>query len=153
MSSLADRRSILAVEDSDEDFEVLRLSLIAAGATNPLIRCAEAASALRLLDQQANENGGEKLPALVLLDLNLPDMDGRELLRRIRADPRLKTVPTIILSTSANPRDVLNCYKSFANGYLVKPVGLEKFERMVRTLVEFWLRTAYLPASILESGT
>lgn len=153
MSSLADRRTILSVEDSDEDFEVLRLSLLAAGATNPLIRCSKAGLALKLLDQQASESGGGKLPALVLLDLNLPDMDGHEVLRRIRADPRLRMLPTIVLSTSSNPRDVLNCYKSFANGYLVKPVGLERFEAMIRTLVDFWLRAAFLPASFLELGT
>ena len=151
MSPSADRRSILAVEDSDEDFEVLRLSLIAAGATNPILRCVEAGSALRLLDNRANEKGGEGLPALVLLDLNLPDMDGKELLRRIRADDRLRAVPTIVLSTSTNPRDVLTCYRLFANAYLVKPVGLEKFEAMIQTLVDFWLSVALLPASV-EKG-
>lgn len=152
MFSSNNRRAILAVEDSDEDFETLRMSLKAAGAANPLLRCSEAGSALDLLKTRAIENDGENLPILVLLDLNLPDMDGKELLRLIRADDRLRGVPTIVLSTSTNPRDVMGCYRSFASGYLVKPIGLEKFEIMVQAMVDFWLRTALLPATIVEKG-
>ncbi len=150
MPTLTDRRTILAIDDSDEDFEVLRMSLMAAGAMNPLMRCTEAGPALKFLDQHADAAHGESLPALVLLDLNLPDMDGRELLSRVREDARLQAVPMIILSTSTNPHDVLACYRSFANGYLVKPVELEKFEAMIRTLVDFWLRVALIPASFSE---
>ena len=143
---MTELRAILSVEDSDEDFEALRMALATAGAVNPLLRCDKAHQALDPLDRRAAERDGEDLPALVLLDLNLPDMHGRDVLDRIRADARLRATPVIVLSTSTNPRDVTGCHGAGANAYLVKPVGLEEFEAMIQALVDFWLRAATLPA-------
>ncbi len=78
-------------------------------------------------------------PVFILLDLNLPKMDGREVLARIKADPALKTIPIAILTTSDAESDVRKCYELQANCYLTKPVRLEEFENLVRSVNDFWL--------------
>jgi CheY-like chemotaxis protein len=88
---------------------------------------------------------GAERPDLVLLDLNLPRRDGREVLEAIKSDPDLKSIPVIVLSTSAAPRDIADCYALHANSYLVKPLGLDEFGALVRALDAFWLQTAELP--------
>ena len=85
------------------------------------------------------------LPVLVLLDLNLPRLDGRELLAAIRTDPACPLVPLVVLTTSSNPRDVTTCYRAGASGYLVKLVDLPKFATMIRQCVEYWLQAVTLP--------
>lgn len=147
-SAVTDFRPVLVVEDNDEDFEILRMAFASTGVANPLVRCVGAQEALALLDRNATENVAN-LPALVLLDINLPDMDGREVLKRIRADNRLRAIPTVILSTSSNPQDVEKCYEFHASGYLVKPFSLDKFEFMVRAVVDFWLKAVHLPKPVL----
>jgi len=84
-------------------------------------------------------------PAIILLDLNLPRMDGREVLAQIKADPSLKTIPTIILTTSEANTDIVRSYELQANSYLTKPVQLEKFESLVASINDFWLVQAKLP--------
>jgi CheY-like chemotaxis protein len=84
-------------------------------------------------------------PELILLDLNLPKMGGREVLAQIKADDSLKTIPTIILTTSAAPEDARECYELQANSYLRKPVGFEKYDELVRSISNFWLRNEKLP--------
>ena len=150
-----DHPPILVVEDSDEDYDILQLLLVSMGVENPLWRCSSSGEAIemfRRLGRRGPFEAMEALPALMLLDLNLPGVDGRELLQRFRRDDRLRTVPVIILSTSANPRDVRFCYEAGANGYMVKPVDLNRLERMLHALVEFWLRAAVLPAAVEEAA-
>jgi len=84
-------------------------------------------------------------PDLILLDLNLPKMDGREVLARIKTDPSLKSVPTIILTTSTAEADIVHSYQLQANCYVSKPVQLEAFDSLVRSIDEFWLKNARLP--------
>jgi len=84
-------------------------------------------------------------PDLILLDLNLPRMDGREVLARIKKDDVLKTIPTVILTTSADEWDVEKSYQLRANCYLSKPVELSAFEKLVKSINEFWLTDAMLP--------
>jgi CheY-like chemotaxis protein len=153
---------ILVVEDNDEDFDVLRLLLVSIGVRNPLKRCATSGDALAAFARiglgrpgGAPMPGGaraDRLPSLVLLDLNLPGIDGRELLQRFRADPGLRGVPVVVFSTSANPRDVRFCYEAGANAYMVKPVDLDRPERMLRATVEFWLNAAVVPAEIEDAA-
>jgi chemotaxis family two-component system response regulator Rcp1 len=80
-----------------------------------------------------------------LLDLNLPKVDGREVLAQIKEDPSLKTIPTVILTTSEAPSDILRSYELQANSYLSKPVQLEAFESLVKSINDFWLTKAKLP--------
>jgi CheY-like chemotaxis protein len=84
-------------------------------------------------------------PDFILLDLNLPKMDGREVLARIKNDESLKTIPTVILTTSDAQADVANSYQLQANCYLTKPVQLDEFEALVRSISDFWLRKVKLP--------
>jgi CheY-like chemotaxis protein len=149
-----ERPCILIVEDSDEDFDVLRLLLVSIGVRNPLKRCATSAEALDAFARYGRRGGprAEQLPAMMLLDLNLPGIDGRELLRRFRADARLRVVPVVVLSTSANPRDVRFCYEAGANAYMVKPLDLDRLERMLRSAVEFWLNSTVLPTEFEEAS-
>ncbi|MEO7840813.1 MAG: response regulator, partial [Anaerolineales bacterium] len=84
-------------------------------------------------------------PDLILLDLNLPKMDGREVLAHIKADDDLKTIPTVILTTSDAEADILKSYQLQANVYLTKPVQLDAFESLIKSINEFWLIKAKLP--------
>ena len=85
-------------------------------------------------------------PDLILLDLNLPKKDGREVLAQIKADPSLKLIPEVILSTSAAERDILNTYELNANCYVTKPIDLEQFISVVKLIEEFWLALVKLPS-------
>jgi two-component system, chemotaxis family, response regulator Rcp1 len=90
-------------------------------------------------------NANAPRPDFVLLDLNLPRMDGRQVLAQIKADPTLKMTPTFILSTSKEGRDIARSYELQANCYLCKPVQLDEFEKLVKSLNDFWLTRAELP--------
>ncbi len=84
-------------------------------------------------------------PDLILLDLNLPKMDGREVLARIKNDANLKTIPTVILTTSGAQADILKSYQLHANAYVSKPLQLDAFQSLVSCINEFWLTKARLP--------
>ena len=84
-------------------------------------------------------------PDLILLDLNLPKKDGREVLAVIKADPRLKRIPVVVLTTSKADQDILHAYNLHANCYITKPVDLEQFLRVVRAIEDFWLQIVRLP--------
>lgn len=138
---------VLVVEDNDEDFDMLQLAFQAAAVSNPLLRCQDGEETLEFLLRQGRYSNAEQAPrpGLVLLDLNLPGLDGRQVLERIKAEPALRGIPVIVFSTSNNPRDVQSCYQSGVSAYLLKPVDLERFERMVRLLKEFYLEFVVLP--------
>jgi two-component system response regulator len=91
-------------------------------------------------------------PDLILLDLNLPRMDGREVLKHIRGDERLKTIPTVILTTSDSEIDINQSYSLSANCYLSKPVQLEAFEHLVKSINDFWFKKAKLPKQMKGQG-
>lgn len=84
-------------------------------------------------------------PKLVVLDLNLPGRDGRDVLREIKSDPDLRRIPIVVLTASDAPSDVENAYDLHANAYIVKPVGLDAFTDVIRAVEEFWLGRAHLP--------
>ena len=141
---------ILVVEDSDEDFEMLTLALGRFGVRTPIVRCRDAEETLGTLGLDGA--AAPVSPSLVLLDLNLPGIDGRDLLCRIKENERLRPTPVIVLSTSDNPKDVTACYAYGANAYTIKPVNLERFERFVRNLREFWLEFVLLPPPERSGG-
>jgi two-component system, chemotaxis family, response regulator Rcp1 len=135
---------VLLVEDSPGD---VRLTQEALHAANRLIRlhvASDGVEAMAFLRQEGAHVHAPR-PDLILLDLNLPRMDGREVLTRIKADDRLKTIPTIILTTSEAVVDVVKSYQLQANCYLTKPVQLEAFESLVKSINDFWLTKAQLP--------
>ncbi len=138
---------ILVVEDNDEDFDMLRIAFRGEGLSNPLFRCTDGEETLEFLRHQGRYADVESAPrpGLILLDLNLPGLDGRQVLERIRQDASLRDIPVIILSTSDNPKDVQSCYQFGVSAYLLKPVDMDRFERMVRLFKEFWLEFVVLP--------
>jgi CheY-like chemotaxis protein len=145
---------ILVVEDNDEDFDMLQLAFQGAAISHPLFRCEDGEETLEFLFHQGRHADAERAPrpGLILLDLNLNGLDGRHVLERIKAEPALRSIPVIVLSTSDNPRDVQSCYQSGASGYLLKPVDLERFESMVRRFKEFWLEFVVLPRETPVEG-
>jgi len=138
---------ILVVEDNDEDFDMLQMTFQSASILNPLYRCAEGEEALEFLAQTGRyaSTGKAPRPGLILLDLNLAGLDGRQVLERVKGDRRLKSIPVLVFSTSDNPKDVQSAYANGASGYLVKPVDLPRFERMIRLFKEFWLDHIVMP--------
>ena len=141
---LARTMHILLVEDDEIQAEaILRASHRHQLPTNFTI-VTDGLAALELL--QAKPNGATRLrPNLILLDLNMPRMGGREVLAYLKTDDHFKTIPVVILTTSASEADVEECYRLAANCYLKKPVELDDFERLVKSINDFWLAMAKLP--------
>lgn len=138
---------ILVVEDNDEDFDMLQMTFRSTGIPNPLYRCSEGEEALDFLHQAGRYASGAPAPrpGLILLDLNLAGLDGRQVLEHLKGDAHLKSIPVIVFSTSDNPKDVQSAYVHGASGYLLKPVDLSRFERMIQLFKDFWLDHIVLP--------
>lgn len=135
---------LLLVEDDPDDVVLARRVLSRAGIKVEMDVVHDGQEAMDYLKGQGRYQGTEK-PRLVLLDLNMPKMDGREVLREIRKDPDLKQLPVIILSTSKAEEDIKYCYRQYANSYVVKPENIKAYDEMMARFTEFWLRTAQLP--------
>jgi chemotaxis family two-component system response regulator Rcp1 len=129
---------ILLVEDNPGD---VRLTLEAFETVNPAIKLHVATDGIEAMTFLRHESGSEQTPRpdLILLDLNLPKMDGREVLAQIKGDPGLRTIPTVILTTSDADADIVRSYQLHANCYLRKPVQLEAFHHLVKSLNDFWV--------------
>ena len=135
---------VLLVEDSPGDIRLTREAFRDANAAIHLNVVTDGVEAMAYLRRQGDQVDAPR-PAIILLDLNLPRMDGREVLAQIKADPSLKTIPTIILTTSEAEADISKSYQLQANSYLCKPVQLDKFESLVKSINDFWLVQAKLP--------
>jgi len=135
---------ILVVEDSDEDFETVQDAARRGGVSHPIARATSGDECLRLLRGAAGRR--DALPALVLMDLNTPGDDGREALRELRNDVSLGTLPLVVLSASANPRDLQFCYCQGANAYHVKPVDHAAHLQVLQQIFAYWLGSVVLPA-------
>lgn len=135
---------VLLVEDSPGD---VRLTREAFHDANPAVRlhvASDGVEAMAFLRQEGDHINAPR-PDFILLDLNLPKMDGREVLVQIKADSGLRSIPTVILTTSEADTDVLTSYELNANAYLRKPVSLAAFEALVRSINDFWLTNVVLP--------
>jgi two-component system, chemotaxis family, response regulator Rcp1 len=136
--------NVLLVEDSPGD---VRLTQEAFRAANPTVYLHEANDGVEamvfLRNQGAQANA--RRPDMILLDLNLPRMDGRQMLAEIKKDEKLRTIPTVILTTSESEADAAKSDQLQANCYLTKPVQLDAFEDRVKSIHEFWLTTVRLP--------
>ena len=143
---------ILLIEDSDEDYAALVRALDGMSAMVALHRCARGDEALEYLRGRGAfaVPGCAPRPALILLDLNLPGMDGRELLTELRSDEQLRSIPVVIVTTSRHRQDVEWCYEHGANGYHVKDIDYLKFRDEMRLLVAYWLSICVLPANADE---
>ena len=140
-------RPILVVEDSPEDFEATRRSLQRGGFVYPLVHVENGDAALDYLFRRGHFARGERSPRprLILLDLNLPGTDGRQVLASIKADEQLRQIPVVVFTTSRDDRDVEACYRAGANSYVQKPVDLPEFRRALDSLKSYWFETVVLP--------
>ncbi|MBR8838951.1 MAG: response regulator [Stigonema ocellatum SAG 48.90 = DSM 106950] len=131
---------MLIVEDSNEDFEAIQRFLERSPIKIQIVRCVNGEQALAFLYRTGSYSDRESAPRprLIVLDLNLPGTDGREVLRRIKQDDNLKTIPVVVFTTSNNPKDIENCYQYGANSYIVKPINFAQLKRDIQTLVDYW---------------
>jgi CheY-like chemotaxis protein len=138
---------ILLVEDSPEDFETTQRAFRRSGLKNPIIRCADGDDALDFLRRKGGyaHLANAPRPGVILLDLNLPGTDGREVLSEIKSDPELKQIPVIVLTTSSDTRDVEACYRAGASSYIQKPVDLDGFMKAIERLNDYWFEVVILP--------
>lgn len=135
---------ILLVEDNPGDVRLTREAMREATIRNNLHVATDGVEAMEYLRGAAGE-GGPPLPDLVLLDLNLPRKGGREVLEEIKADDALRHIPVIILTTSQAEQDVLESYRLCANAFVTKPVDLDAFIGVLRSIEGFWLDVVHLP--------
>ena len=138
---------VLVIEDSDEDYEALRRAFQQSPIPKRLHRCHTGKQALDYLDRsvQPTTTSATTIPAFILLDLNLPGIDGRQVLKTIKQDPVWQYIPTIVLTTSNYGKDIEECYRLGANSYLLKALDLQQFKKSIHTTIEFWLNIAKLP--------
>jgi len=135
---------ILLVEDSPSDAALTIEALEAAKVSNRLHHVSDGVEALAFLRHEGKYAAAGK-PDLIMLDLNLPRKDGREVLEELKSDPQLKQIPVIVLTTSRADQDILRCYELHANCYITKPVNFTKFIEVVRSIEHFWLSVVTLP--------
>jgi CheY-like chemotaxis protein len=144
---------ILLVEDNPADIRLTREALRGCGITNPMDVVTDGAAALAYLHRDPPYHDSPR-PGLVLLDLNLPRLDGAQvLLTVIKTDPDLRTIPVIILTTSAAPTDDQAAYQRHANCYIVKPATFTEFARAINGIGGFWLDLVTLPPAAAAVGT
>lgn len=138
---------ILVVEDSPEDFETTLRAFRKAGLRNPMLRCATGDEALDFLHRRGRfvDPVVSPRPGIILLDLNLPGTDGREVLQEIKGCGSLAPIPVVVLTTSSDARDIDACYAAGANSYVQKPVDLDAFMTAMRRLSEYWFDVVMLP--------
>ena len=139
--------AILLVEDNPADIKIAQRALKESGAPVELLVVRDGQEAVDYLLRQGRHAGSDhwRSPDLILLDLNLPGMTGREVLERVRNTPALRTVPVIVLTTSCRQEDVHDMYAAGANTYIEKPQDFGRFVEVLRTIERYWLDTALLP--------
>jgi len=135
---------ILLAEDNPNDIEMTRRAFEKGKFLNDLHVVTDGVEALAFLRQEG-EYAGESRPDIVLLDLEMPRMDGVEVLEELEADEHLSTIPVVVLTSSEAERDVVESYKHNANAYLTKPVGYQEFQEIVRQIESFWFDVVKLP--------
>jgi CheY-like chemotaxis protein len=136
---------ILLVEDNPGDVRLTQKALAESKIYNKLHVAEDGEEAMEFLRMEGRHAGAVK-PDMVLLDLNLPGLDGREVLRLIKSDEHLKRIPVIILTTSKAEEDILRTYGDYANCYVTKPLDITQFFDVVRSIEDFWLTIVKLPA-------
>lgn len=135
---------ILLVEDNEGDAHLTREALKRAKVRNRVHTTCDGVEAMQFLRREGSFADAPR-PDLVLLDLNLPNMDGREVLEAIKADPALRPIPIVVVTSSAAEQDILRSYDLNANCYVTKPVDLQQFLHVIGSVGDFWLDIVKLP--------
>jgi CheY-like chemotaxis protein len=136
--------NILLVEDNEGDAHLTQEALRRAKVRNNVHIVTDGAEAMTFLRNEAPYTDAAR-PDLVLLDLNLPGMDGREVLEAMKGDPRLRTIPVVVVTSSEAEQDIVRTYELNANCYVTKPVDLQQFLHVIGTVGDFWLDIVKLP--------
>jgi two-component system response regulator len=141
------KHAILLVEDNPADVKITQRALRESGLAVELIVVRDGQEAVEYLLRQGQHADAAQWqrPDLILLDLNLPKMSGREVLQRVRATPNLRAVPVVVLTTSRRQEDVVSMYACGANTYIEKPEEFQRFVQVLQTIHRYWLDTALLP--------
>jgi CheY-like chemotaxis protein len=144
---ISNSQPILLVEDTPEDAEATLRAFKKAGLANPVFHCEDGDSALDFLFRRGAYKDAVKAPrpGMILLDLNMPGTDGREVLGEIKKDASLREIPVIVLTTSSDERDIHSCYSAGANSYIQKPVDIKGFHEAIQRLVDYWYQIVLLP--------
>lgn len=139
---------ILMVEDNPDDYMAAQRAFNRSSLVNPLVWCERAEQALDYLNQRGDYTGAayKGVPGVILLDLNLPGMNGQEFLVEIKQDSSLQRIPVIVISSSDDPEDINRCYDYGASSYVLKPVVLDNFLQAVQRLSGYHLELEVLPA-------
>lgn len=147
MHTAIPQQPLLLVEDSPEDYEATVRALRKSNLRNPIFHCTDGDDALDYLYQREayKDPAQAPRPGIILLDLNLPGTDGREVLEDIKQDESLRKIPVIVLTTSSDERDIDACYAAGANSYIEKPVDLEGFVRAIQRCKAYWFEVVILP--------
>jgi two-component system, chemotaxis family, response regulator Rcp1 len=130
--------TIMLVEDDLGDQKLIKMSLKEQRIANTPVVTSSAEEALEYLKKNKAQGSEDALPDLILLDLNMPGMGGKEFLRQLKADPELGAIPVVILTTSDSDKDILESFKLHAAGYVKKPVNLTDFQEVMHTLTDYW---------------
>ena len=138
---------ILLVEDSPGDIRLTKEALKESKVANELITMTNGQEAVDYLYRRGRY-ADATVPDIILLDLNLPRKDGREVLKEIKSDKNLKKIPVVVLTISKDEQDILKAYDLHANCYITKPIDLEKFIELVRSIEDFWLTIVKLPGTV-----
>lgn len=147
-------KNILLVEDNADDRELMKLAFARGEIPHNLIVVSDGIEALNYLQRQAEYNDAstplreyslEAMPALIILDLNLPRLGGVEVLRRIRADLRTRIIPVVIISSSNEPQDLIDSYLNGCNSYIRKPIDFTQLQNFVKEISTYWLTVNQLP--------
>ncbi|MBA3027508.1 MAG: response regulator [Desulfobacterium sp.] len=133
--------NILIIEDEEAHAELTKRAIRKAGNANRVDIVSDGQEALDYLFNQKKYENKDKYPApgLILLDINLPGLNGIDVLKKIKAEPSLKMIPVIMLTTSARDEDIGRSYENYANSYLTKPVGFKEFEEKISQIDHYWM--------------
>jgi len=143
-------QSLLVIEDSDEDFEALCRIMRREAVINPIFRCTDGDEALDFLYHTGAYTDSQKFPSpsIILLDLNLPGTDGREVLEQIKQDRSLKNIPVVVFTTSSNPKDIEVCYRYCIASYILKPIDINRLVQTIQSFITYWLDIVILPDTV-----
>ncbi len=136
---------ILLVEDSPSDAELAKLAFANSSFKSHVSHARDGVEALAMLRREGEFSSWQR-PDLIFLDLNMPRKDGRQVLGELRMDANLGYIPVIVMTTSSDEGDVLDCYRLGTNSYIVKPVELQEFFRLIEDTQHYWCRTCVLPS-------
>ena len=144
MPQEVERKIIFLIEDNQGDIRLIQEAFRSTATPCEVTVARDGVEAMKRL--QTEDFGDVRQPDLILLDLNMPRKDGRELLSEIKADPRLKHIPVVVLTPSGNEEDIYDCYDLHVNCYITKSRTLRQLFSIVKGIEEFWLKTASLPS-------